>query len=316
MISVVADPALIRKHVADFIEQGYVHFSGIYTPAQVEKFHELYERAVADWQFANGTDEHPGAVAGLLERYPREIFPAVAHPLLLGFAEAVMGPFVQLDSTVLNGDLPVNSDQRDQPVMWHRDRFGSVPPDAYVRPASIVFLAYLQQMTEAVGPLRVVPGSHRQARLLSAEEVYGRLPDEVLVRANAGDAVAIHHNLLHSGTRNTSDRDRRFFGSIYNLSTIRQEDNFAGPNCRALAESAGRSNDRRLLRLLGDDPLIFPRQNSGFTDEQDRDWQRWQDEDAQFAAQAGDVAATAHRVRAALAVPQQRTADAPVTPPN
>jgi hypothetical protein len=91
MIPVVADPALIRKHVADFTEQGYVHFTGVYTPAQVEKFHELHERAVADWQFANGTDEHPDAVAGLLERFPREIFLAVAHPLLLGFAEAVMG---------------------------------------------------------------------------------------------------------------------------------------------------------------------------------------------------------------------------------
>jgi hypothetical protein len=86
MIPVVADPALIRKHVADFIEHGYVLFSGVYTPVQVEMFQELYDRAVTDWQFANGTDEHPGAVAGLLERCPREIFPAVAHPLLLGFA--------------------------------------------------------------------------------------------------------------------------------------------------------------------------------------------------------------------------------------
>jgi ectoine hydroxylase-related dioxygenase (phytanoyl-CoA dioxygenase family) len=124
------------------------------------------------------------------------------------------------------------------------------------QPAS--FLSYLQDMTQAVGPLRVVPGSHRRARLLSAQEVHARLPDEVLVRAKAGDTVAIHHNLLHSGTRNTSEQDRRFFGFIYNLSTIQQEDNFAGPNCRALAESARRSNDRRLLRLLGHDPLIFP----------------------------------------------------------
>jgi hypothetical protein len=164
-------------------------------------------------------------------------------------------------------------------------------------------------MTEAAGPLRVVPGSHRQARLLTSEEICARLPDEALIRANAGDAVALHHNLLHSGTRNTSGRDRRFFGFIYNLSTIRQEDNFTGPNCQALAESARRSNDRRLLRLLGQDPMIFPRQNSGFTDEQHLDWQRWHNEDTQFAAQANDAAATSHRVRTALATPQQRTND-------
>jgi hypothetical protein len=63
--------------------------------------------------------------------------------------------------------------------------------------------------------------------------------------------------------------------------------------------------------------LIFPRQNSGFTDEQDHDWQRWHEEDAAFAAQAGDVAATAHRVRTALAVPPQRASvDVSVTPPE
>lgn len=304
MIPVAADPAQVRGHVAAFTEQGYSHFRGVYSTAQVETFHELYERAVADWRFANGTEDHPGAVAGLLERFPREVFPTLTDPVLLGFAEAVMGPFVQLDSSVLNGDLPVSPNQHGQPVMWHRDRFGSVPPGGYVRPASIVFLSYLQQMNDAVGPLRVVPGSHRQARLLSDDELYAPLPDEILVRDEEGDVVAIHHNLLHSGTRNTSDRDRRFFGFIYNLSTMRQEDNFAGPNCRALINSAKRTNDRRLLRLLGEDPLIFPRQNSGFTNDHEHDWQRWHEEDTEFAHETADAAARSHRARSVLAIPQ------------
>lgn len=299
----IADPAEIREHVATFTEHGFVHFRGVYSTAQVETFHELYERAVADWQFANGTEDHPGAVGGLLERFPREVLLALTDPVLLGFTEAVMGPFVQLDSSVLNGDPPVSPDQHDQPVMWHRDRLGSVPPGVYVRPASIVFLSYLQQMTDTVGPLRVVPGSHRQARLLSDDELYAPLPDEVLVRAEAGDVVATHHKLLHSGTRNTSHCDRRFFGFIYNLSALRQEDNFAGPNCRALVESAKRTNDRRLLRLLGEDPLIFPRQNSGFTNDHERDWKRWHDEDAEFAREAAESAARSYRARSALCVP-------------
>ena len=190
--------------------------------------------------------------------------------------------------------------------MWHRDRFGSVPPGVYVRPASIVFLSYLQAMTDASGPLRVVPGSHREARTLSDDELHAPLPGGVLVRAAPGDVVAVHHNLLHSGTCNTSDRGRRFFGFIYNLSVLRQEDNFAGPNCRVLIDSARRSNDRRLLRLLGEDPLIFPRQNSGFTAEHERDWKRWRDEDAEFADNAADAAVKSHRVRCLLALPEQR----------
>lgn len=301
----IADPVKTRAHVSAFIEQGYSCFRELHHPVQIETFHSLYERAVDEWRFTNGAEDRTKAVGNLLERFPREVFPALTHPVLLGFSEAVMGPLVQLDSCVLNSDPPVSPDQHGQPVMWHRDRSGSVPHDVYVRPASIVFLSYLQQMTDATGPLRVVPGSHRQARLLSEEVLYAPLPDEVLVRAEPGDVIAVHHNLLHSGTRNISDRDRRFFGFAYNLSTLRQEDNFAGPNCRALIDSAKHTNDRRLLRLLGEDPLIFPRQNSGFTHDHEQDWRRWQEEDAEFARQATDSAERSARVRAALAVPPQ-----------
>jgi len=305
MIPVIEEPELIHEHVDTFSEQGFVHCRSVYSPDQVQMFHELHGRAVTDWQFANGTEDRPDAVGGLLERFPREVFPALTHPLLLGFAEAVMGPFVQLDSAVLNSDPPLTRDMRDQPVMWHRDRVGSIPPATYVRPASIVFLAYLQQMTDAVGPLRVLPASHRQPRMLSTEEVHARLPEEVLVRAQPGDVVAIHHNLLDSGTRNTSDHDRQFFGFIYNLSTLRQEDNFLGPNCRALVLCAETANDRRLLRLLGADPLIFPRQNSGFTNAHESDWQHWREEDTEFARQASDPAEMVQRVRTMLSLPHE-----------
>src|SRR5260370_41560345 len=100
----VADTIEISQHVADFTAHGYAHFHGVYSSGQVETFHDLYARAVADWQFASGTDEHPGAVSGLLERFPRAVFPALTHPVLVGFADAVMGPFLQLDSRALHGD--------------------------------------------------------------------------------------------------------------------------------------------------------------------------------------------------------------------
>lgn len=296
----IASPEQTRTHVAAFTQQGYTHFHGAYTATQVENFRVLYDRAAADWRFANGTPDNPDAVGGLLERFPREVFPAVTHPDLLGLAEAVMGPFAQLDSVVVNSDPPVNPAEHGRPVMWHRDRFGSLPQGQYTRPASIVYLGYLQPMTDAAGPLRVVPGSHRQPRTLSDSERYAPLQDEVLVQAQPGDVIAIHHNLLHSGTRNTSDSDRRFLGFILNLSALRAEDNFSGPNCRAFIEAAHRANDRRLLRLLGEDPLIFPRQNSGFTASPEDNWQRWTEDDSAFAREGAEAAETARRVRSTL----------------
>jgi Phytanoyl-CoA dioxygenase (PhyH) len=297
----VARQAAIAPYLASLTDLGYAHFHGIFSPAQVASFNSVYDQAAADWRFATGAEDPPEAVGGLLERFPRLVLPALTNPVLLGFAEAAMGPFIQLDSVVVNSDAPVSPEHHMQPVMWHRDRFGSVPPDVYVRPASIVFLSYLQPMTDDAGPLRIVPRSHRQARLLNVDELHTALADETLIRTDPGDVVAIHHNLLHAGTRNTSDRDRRFFGFIFQLSTLRPEDNFAGPTCRAMAESARLCHDRRLMRLLGEDPLIFPRQNSGFTASHEGDWKRWSEEDAVYAQEAALAADTTERVRSALA---------------
>jgi Phytanoyl-CoA dioxygenase (PhyH) len=302
MIDIVEDEFMLRPLMDSFESHGFLHFKGVYTDQQVKSFQELYSRVVADWRYVNGTDVVPDAVGGLLERFPRHVLPAVAHPLLLGFAEAVKGPFVQLDSVVLNSDPAVDADKCLRPVMWHRDRFGSVPPDIYIRPASVVFLSYLQTMTDDVGPLRVVPRSHRQSRLIDDDARGTSCSDEVLVHTSPGDVVAIHHNLLHSGTHNTSTGDRQFFGFIYNLSALRQEDNFAGPNCLALLASAEKTCDRRLARLLGNDALIFPRQNSGFTRPYAKQWERWKNEDRVYAAAASEESETAQRVRHLLAL--------------
>ena len=191
-----------------------------------------------------------------------------------------MGPVVQLDSAVLAGDQPVEHSKRAQPVMWHRDRSGFLPPPEYLRPHSVVFMAYMQEMTDDVGPLRVIPGSHRYPRTLSSDDLHRAASGERLLPTRPGDMVAIHHNLLHAGGHNVSARERRFLGFIYNQSMLRQEDNFSGPNCQALIATARRTRDRRLLRLLGVDPLIFPRQNSGFTEPAEAAWQQWLTEDA------------------------------------
>ena len=57
------------------------------------------------------------------------------------------------------------------------------------------------------------------------------------------------------------------------------------------------------MRLLGDDPLIVPRQNSGFTNDDVADWKRWHDEDATYSAGAADADAVSRRARSDLALP-------------
>jgi hypothetical protein len=288
----------IAEHVATFEDQGYLHLRQVFSAEQITEYHHLRDRAVRDWQFTAGRAEVPDAVEGLVERYPRAGLTIVAHPLLLGIAEELMGPVVQLDSAVLAGDPPVDPRYRGQPVAWHRDRFGFFPTGAYTRPLSIIVLIYLQAMTDDVGPLRVVPGSHIEPVVLSEAQREVPHPHEVLVRTAPGDAVMVHHNLLHSGTRNTSAHERRFVGLVYNISGLIHQDTFAGPNCQALIATARRTNDRRMLRLLGQDPLIIPRQNSGFRQPSEQSWRTWHQEDQAYAAQAATERATVDRVRA------------------
>lgn len=157
----VASPGEVSSSARHLLEHGYAVLPSVLDEPSVTLLRRLRDRVVDDWQYTCGLTITPDAVGGMLERAPRVILPIVAHPVLLGFAEAVIGPVVQLDSAVLAGDPPSQGAVVDGPAMWHRDRFGSVPPTGYVKPASVVFIAYLQDMTpemgQTPGPPRLAP---------------------------------------------------------------------------------------------------------------------------------------------------------------
>ncbi|MQA84365.1 MAG: hypothetical protein GEV03_07020 [Streptosporangiales bacterium] len=284
-----------------FREDGYIVFRQVFSDRQIELFRELRDAAVRDWCFANGTTDRPLVVGDLLERYPRVMLGVVTHATLLDFAEAIMGPFVQLDSLVLFGAQPEPPDRRGRPVCWHRDRFGFFPPGTYTRPLTLICFAYLQPMTDEAGPLRVIPGSHRNRVGIADDDVEHPHPEEQLIRTHPGDVVAIHHNLLHSGTHNVSAAERQFLGISYTLTCLgTRDDTFDGPNCRALAETARRTHDRRLLRLLGHDDTISERQNTGFTAPDEIAWSAWRAEDDAHAKEASNERAAVDHARRML----------------
>lgn len=298
MTTLEVDVTSVTEHL---IEHGYVWVPQLITEGQVALFRRLREQAVDDWRFASGAAERPAFVPGVLEHYPRAVLPVVAHPLLLGLAEALMGPMVRLDSVVLAGAGPVDAARRGEPVEWHRDRFGFFPNGTYSQPLSLICFVYLQPMTTAAGPLRVLPGSHRDRVALRPDQLKSPLPDEVLVRSQPGDAVVIHHNLLHSGSVNTSEDERQFLGHVYTLTSFRAEDDsFDGPHCRALRTTARRTGDRRLARLLGDDERLGARQSAGFVRPPATEWTAWTYEDEAHARRHDDEWSIADRVRKEL----------------
>jgi ectoine hydroxylase-related dioxygenase (phytanoyl-CoA dioxygenase family) len=196
-----------------------------------------------------------------------------------------MGPFVQLDSLAINAFPSVDADEAAGKVnAWHRDRYSTVPQTQdYLHPLGCKTIFYFQDLTEAFGPLRVVPGSHRRAIVPTVADRHLPREDELCLYPQAGDVVFTHCDILHSGTPNVSGQPRYFMSASYNRSFMKHRDPLDGPNTRALLEEAKRRNDRRLMRLLGCDDLLWDRTNAyWFIGSEEERWAAWAAEDRAF----------------------------------
>ena len=152
-------------------------------------------------------------------------------------AETLQGPDVQL----LALDLLLVRDGSDG-IGWHRDvRF------VCNKTLSVNSGIYLQDLTEEVGPLRVLPGSHR------AEDPPGQgaadsLPGEQTVHAKAGDAVFFDAGLLHAGGRNASGRDRLAVFPYFGRYWVKRMDNYF---TQPLPADLAQTTDPMKRQLLG-----------------------------------------------------------------
>ncbi len=264
------------EHVGQFVQDGYTLFPRVFGAAQMELWRQLF-RAL------QGTNKpsHPEFwFGGIFEKAPKELLPAVANPHLLDFAERVMGPFVQLDNISLVGFPSSDAEQaRGKVSGWHRDRWAHLPKGGYTHPLAINGITYFQDLDDQYGPLRVIPGSHREPIAISPVEANRPHPREVLLDVRAGDVVFIHNALLHSGTPNISGQTRFFFSLFYNLTWLRPTDDHTGPRTSALIEAAREADDFRTMRLFGVDEKLESRNNWGFNKPDEPEWARWAAED-------------------------------------
>jgi hypothetical protein len=269
-----------EDRVQQFKRDGYTVFAGLFSEPLMRRWRTRYAELAAA---AALPGKPPAAwVANVLEFDPPLFLPLAAHPDLLDFAEQVMGPTVQLDSTAFNV-FPNGPKETAVGVVngWHRDRYSEVPEGTdYIVPNGVNAIVYLQDLTVASGPLRVIPGSHRLPLHFSAEERSRPHKDEVLLHPKAGDVVFTHGAIVHSGTPNTSGGPRYFLSAYYNRSWMRHRDNHAGPRVEALIADARERGDLRLLRLLGIDAKRWDRCNPYFqTGSQESRWAAWAAED-------------------------------------
>ena len=212
-----------------FLEHGYLHVPGVVSGTHLRDLQATFD-TVWDREGAP-VNQHK-----LLKYEP--FLELIAHPPILERQQAIFGRQTQL----LQYDLLRQGPHSDFPNRaWHRDFV--FPGDT---PLSVNTLLFLDDITETVGPTRIVPDTHRGTQSPPREQRHEPLLGELAVPCAAGDAIFINSAIWHTGGRNEGDGLRRGIYLYYGYWWLkRYEAN------QALPWQALQNADDTRLQLLG-----------------------------------------------------------------
>ena len=195
----------LRRHLAD---DGYCYINNVIPADEIDRVRDEVKRDV----LAHSLLEPPkGYVPGLL-RVNQSLALYLAHPRVLGFAEAVFGPHVRismLTGSVNAPGLPRGPLHSDWPFNQHSQAHVPAPyPDVVMH---LVSFWMLTDFTEENGATIVVPRSHKKSVNPSGEidvnpdEPY---PGETRLIGKAGTVAVFDARLWHAEAPNVSDEAR------------------------------------------------------------------------------------------------------------
>ena len=227
----------------EYRAQGYTVFEGLYDETTMQTWRDEQDRLQALSTTGPDVREPTTWFGNMLERAPELMWPAVAHPVILDFAEQVVGPLVQLDNLTLAAFPSMDPEEAaGKASAWHRDRWARMPSGAYERPLAFNAICYLQDLDDEYGPLRVLPSSHVEPIALAEEEVRKPHQDELLIHMKAGDVVLTHNGLLHSGR--PIPRDASATSSVCTTISLGSNTRIHSPVPTANSSSIGPGADR------------------------------------------------------------------------
>ena len=212
---------LTDKHAAQYERDGYFFPIPVLSQAEVARYRAAFDAVEAH---AGGTLTR----LDLSHLYFRWAYDLATHPALVDAVEAVMGPDLLIQATLIFCKYPGN----DAFVSWHQD---SVYLKWHLTPSISAWLALTDSTVES-GCMRVIPGSHRQGlqphvEIKSAKNLLRR-GEQVRVTVNEDEAVdmalragqmSLHHNtIIHGSNPNRSEARRIGFIVRFVTSQLRE----------------------------------------------------------------------------------------------
>ncbi|MCW8128777.1 MAG: phytanoyl-CoA dioxygenase family protein [Planctomycetota bacterium] len=120
----------------------------------------------------------------------------LACDALTSVARAMLGPQVWMRDMVARVSYPGQPNQETE-WHWHQRVVPQPVPPWFSFPHIVDALVYLDDLTDATGPICVVPGSHKRIHEGLPSHDFADKAGQATLRLPAGSAVLIHGNLWH-----------------------------------------------------------------------------------------------------------------------
>ena len=208
----VTDQTLSPAEKDHLDREGYLLLPNMLTPEQIAHMAQATDALIAIEGEEAGKEVHLEAgatrLADLVNKFPGSEI-CFTHPRLLAAINHVLRGDFKLSSLNYRAALPGYGNQA-----LHADWRTAVEPGDYWVCNSAWLL---DDFTEANGPTRVIPGSHRSGQ--SPKDVMADpaapQPDQALVLAPAGAVIVFNSHTWHGGTLNRTDKPRRVMHAYF-----------------------------------------------------------------------------------------------------
>ena len=209
------DWSLARKHLEFF---GYAIVEGALAPETLKAIRSrVIEQAQGEIDAGVASrSEATQTIWGLLNK-GRVFHDVLLSPLIDAFVPDMLGEHAILTSLVVQIAMPGNASS-----LMHLDQ-SYVQPAVPQFPIGLNILWFLDDVSEANGGTRVMPGSHHGG--IAPADPYD-VEGTIAAAGPAGSALLLDSRVWHSVGHNTTDKSRHVLESYFNRSFMRAQENY------------------------------------------------------------------------------------------